>query len=187
VLRSSASRRAASFTDVRNKRRGIQRTQSFVWKEFVISRSEQSYQRSNSSGGCLCITAAMQCPARHTAGKDYQPQARLRSRQQHFAHMRCSSGTRAVSPLYWRRHGTRLITTQQYLLCCNNNSSCCISGDYYNKSEWKLARSNIEENNTNPNINTTSLLYYVVMKRGPSRRWKKRDSKSLKGEFKKDL
>jgi hypothetical protein len=31
-------------------------------------------------------------------------------------------------------------------------------GDYYNKPEWKLTRSVIEENNTNLNINATSPL-----------------------------
>jgi hypothetical protein len=129
MLRASASHRAASFTDTWNKRRSIQSTQSFVWMEWVISRSKQGYQRSNSSGGSLCITAAMHCPAMHPAGKDYQPQVRLHSRQQHFAHVRCGSGTHAVSPpywwhrgthrvspLYWWHRGTRLITAQQSLL-----------------------------------------------------------------------
>jgi len=33
--------------------------------------------------------------------------------------------------------------------------------DYYNKSEWELARSIIEENNTNPTINTT--YHYIIV------------------------
>lgn len=116
MLHTSDSHRVASFTDTRNERRGIQSTQSLVWKEWVISRIKQLYQRSNSSGSSLCFIAAMHWPATHPTGKDYQPHARLRSRQQHFAHMRCSSCTHAVSPLYWRHHGTRLITAQQSLL-----------------------------------------------------------------------
>lgn len=51
-------------------------------------------------GGSLCVTAAIHHPAMHPAGKDYQLQARLYSRQQHIVHMRCSSCTHAVSPLY---------------------------------------------------------------------------------------
>jgi hypothetical protein len=31
--------------------------------------------------------------------------------------------------------------------------------DYYNKSKCKLARSIIEEDNTNPTINTTNVFY----------------------------
>jgi hypothetical protein len=114
MLHSSGSRRVASFTDTRNKRRGIQSTQSFFWKEWVISRSKQLYEMNSS--GSICITAAIHCPATHPASKDYHPQARLHSRQRHFAHMRCSSGTHAVSPLSWRHCGTRLITAQRSLL-----------------------------------------------------------------------
>jgi len=35
---------------------------------------------------------------------------------------------------------------------------------YYNKSEWKLAMSIIEENNTNLTINTTMLYNYTIVK-----------------------
>jgi len=35
--------------------------------------------------------------------------------------------------------------------------------DDYNKSEWKLARSIIEENNTNPTINTTYPIFTRVI------------------------
>jgi hypothetical protein len=58
-----------------------------------------------------------------------------------------------MAPWHTPHYSTAVLAVEYY---CNCRS--CILGDHCNKSEWKLARSIIEENNTNPNINTTSLL-----------------------------
>jgi hypothetical protein len=76
----------------------------------------------------------------------------LRSYEMQQQHT-CSITTVLKGPRHTPHYSTAFLAVEY----CRN-SSFCILGDYCNKSEWKLARSVTEENNTNPNINAMSLL-----------------------------